>query len=226
MKVVKIFSILVLIMMSLACQAQNLSNYTKDKKAIKSFNKAVVYMERGQKNYAIAEVDKAIKRDPNFLEAYLLKAEIADFWGETQQAFENYSKVFEIDPDYDPGLTFKLAINSFSVGKYGKAKEYIDYFYANADVKKYAKYNTDRLRTYIYFADSSYNNPVDFEPMNVGRGVNSDFDEYWPSLSVDESVLVFTRQIPINPNSSARNPESMQEDLYVSFYSVLALLLP
>lgn len=203
--------------MSLACQAQNQSNYTKDRKAIKSFNKAVIYMERGQKNYAISEVNKAINRDSNFLEAYLLKAEISDFWGETQQAFENYSKVFEIDPDYDPGLTFKLAINSFSVGEYNKAKEYIDYFYENADVQKYAKYNTDRLRTYIYFADSSYNNPVDFEPMNVGPGVNSDFDEYWPSLSVDESVLVFTRQIPINPNNPSRNPESMQEDLYVSF---------
>ena len=209
--------IILIMLISFSCQAQNKSAYTKNKSAIKSFNKAINYMERGQKNMAITEVNKAIGKDEGFLEAYLLKAEIYDFWGESAQAFENYAKVFEIDPEYDPSLSFKLAINSYRLGKYPEAKDYIDAFYTNADPEKYKRYDTDRLRSYIYFADSAYNNPVNFEPVNVGVGVNTDFDEYWPSLSVDENVLVFTRQIPINPNKPSRSPESMQEDLFVSF---------
>ena len=213
----KIFTIIVILLISFACQAQNKPQYTKDRKAIKSFNKAVTYMENGQKNLALTAVDNAISRDPNFLEAYLLKAEISDFWGNSKAAYENYVKVFEIDPQYDPGLTFKLAANSFSIGKYNDAKKYIDYFYEYADTIKYTGYSVGRLRKYINFADSSYNNPVDFQPMSVGIGVNTGFDEYWPSLSVDESVLVYTRQIPINPNNPSRNRESMQEDLFVAF---------
>ncbi|PLX06405.1 MAG: hypothetical protein C0596_18235 [Marinilabiliales bacterium] len=214
---IKIILALIVLVFSVSCVAQNKSNYTKNKSAIKSFNRAVEYMERGQKSLAINEVNKAINKDPGFLEAYLLKAEIHDFWGETAEAFENYAKVFEIDPAYDPALSFKLAINSYQLGKYTIAKEYIYAFYETADVAKYQRYDTDRLRRYIYFADSAYQNPVNFEPISVGDGVNTDFDEYWPSLSVDENVLVFTRQIPLNPDNPSRSQESMHEDLFVSF---------
>ncbi|MDY0143036.1 MAG: OmpA family protein [Bacteroidales bacterium] len=213
----KYIFLFIILIISLSCQSQNKSNYTKNKSAIKSFNKAVEYMERGQKNLAISEVNRAIEKDTSFLEAYLLKAEIFDFWGESAEAFENYAKVFEIDAEYDPALSFKLAINSYHIGKYNEAKEYIDYFYKNADPQKYKRYDTERLRRYIYFADSAYNNPVDFEPISVGNGVNTEYDEYWPSLSADENILVFTRQIPINPNNPSRNPESMHEDLFVAF---------
>ncbi|MDD4150385.1 MAG: OmpA family protein [Bacteroidales bacterium] len=208
---------LIILMISLSCQSQNKSNYTKNKSAIKSFNKAVDYMERGQKSLAISEADRAIEKDTSFLEAYLLKAEIFDFWGESALAFENYAKVFEIDAEYNPALSFKLAINSYRIGKYVEAKEYIDVFYINADPKKYARYDTDRLRRYIHFADSAYRNPVNFEPISVGEGVNTEFDEYWPSLSADENILVFTRQIPLNPNKPSRTQESMHEDLFVAF---------
>ena len=213
----KIICIIFMIIMifGVSCQAQNKSEYTKNRSAIKSFNKAVNYMERGQKNLAISEVNKAIGKDSLFLEAYLLKAEIYDFWGESNEAFLNYAKVFQIDPEYDPALSFKLAINSYRIGKYAEARDYIDAFYENSDPEKYKKYDTDRLKRYIYFADSAFQNPVNFEPKSVG--VNTEFDEYWPSLSVDENVLVFTRQIPINPNKPSRSPESMQEDLFVSF---------
>ncbi len=206
---------MIIMIFGVSCQAQNKSEYTKNRSAIKSFNKAVNYMERGQKNLAISEVNKAIGKDSLFLEAYLLKAEIYDFWGESNEAFLNYAKVFQIDPEYDPALSFKLAINSYRIGKYAEARDYIDAFYENSDPEKYKKYDTDRLKRYIYFADSAFQNPVNFEPKSVG--VNTEFDEYWPSLSVDENVLVFTRQIPINPNKPSRSPESMQEDLFVSF---------
>ena len=217
MKKLKYIFFVVVLIVSFSCQAQNKSNYTKNKSAIKCFNRAVEYMERGQKSMAISEVNRAIEKDPGFLEAYLLKAEIYDFWGESLEAFENYAKVFEIDLNYDPALSFKLAINSYRIGKYAEAKDYIDAFYENSDPEKFKKYDTDRLKRYIYFADSAYKNPVAFEPKSVGDGVNTGFDEYWPSLSVDENVLVFTRQIPINPDKPSRSQESMHEDLFVSF---------
>ncbi len=216
MKKIKILLLIISLIFSVSSIAQNKSKYTKNKSAIRSFNKAVKYMEQSQKNLAITEINKAIEKDPGFLEAYLLKAEIYDFWGEINKAFENYTKVFEIDPAYDPALSFKLAINSYRMGEYAIAKKYIDSFYENADTIKYQRYDTQRLRRYIYFADSAFRKPVNFKPIALGSGVNTNFDEYWPSLSVDENVLVFTRQIPLDFNNPSRNPESMHEDLFVS----------
>lgn len=99
---------------------------------------------------------------------------------------------------------------------YPEAKTYIDHFYNEVDTVKYRSYDFRRLRKFIHFADSAYKHPVNFKPINVGPGVNTDYDEYWPSLSIDETVLVFTRQISINPRNPSRSPESMQEDLFVS----------
>ncbi|MCK9255914.1 MAG: OmpA family protein [Bacteroidales bacterium] len=215
----RILSFFILILaFNFALKAQNKSSYTSNKAAIKSFNKAVAYMEQRQNKMAIAEIDKAIEKDSNFLEAWLLRAEIYDFLGNVNESYSSYVKVFEIDENYDPALSFKLAANSYKIGKYSDAKNYIDFFYNEVDTIKYKNYDFRRLKEFIYFADNAYNNPKDFKPINIGPGVNTQFDEYWPSLSVDESILVFTRQIPINPNSNSRNPESMHEDLFVSYF--------
>ncbi len=213
----KILTFLVLIsFFTFSCKAQEKSAYTTSKSAIKSFNTAVSFMERGQNKAAIDEVNKAIEKDPGFLEAWLLKAEIYDFLGEPKESYKAYSKVFEIDANYDPALSFKLAANAYRMGEYSVAKTYIDYFCNEIDTIKYRNYDFRRLKKYIDFADSAYNNPVAFNPVNLGPGVNTTYDEYWPSLSVDEEVLVFTRQIPINMNNPSRSPDSMHEDLFVA----------
>ncbi|NJO91600.1 MAG: hypothetical protein HC831_23535 [Chloroflexia bacterium] len=49
--------------------------------------------------------------------------------------------------------------------------------------------------------------PVKFEPINLGPTINSPISEYWPSLTADDSTLIFT--------SSDRKSMS-QEDLYYS----------
>ncbi len=214
-----IFTIIVFLsFLAVSCYAQEKSAYTTSKPAIKSYNKAVSYMESRQYNAAISEISNAVNKDPGFLEAWLLKAEMHDYLSDFQLSFEAYSKVFEIDPNYDPALSFKLAANSFRVGQYEVAKTYIDFFCNNVDTVKYRSYDFGRLRRFIYFAENAYKNPVDFNPVNLGSGVNTQFDEYWPSLSVDEKVLVFTRQIPINPNNPSRAQESMHEDLFYSVY--------
>lgn len=210
--------ILILPVFSISCHAQEKSAYTTSKPAVKSFNKAVSYMETGQNRSAINEITNAIEKDPGFLEAWLLKAEIHDFLGDSKLAYEAYSKVFDIDPNYDPALSFKLAANSFRIGEYEVAKKYIDFFCNNVDTVKYRSYDFRRLKKFIYFAENAYKNPVAFNPVNLGPGVNTQFDEYWPSLSVDEKVLVFTRQIPINPNNPSRAQESMHEDLFYSVF--------
>jgi outer membrane protein OmpA-like peptidoglycan-associated protein len=53
--------------------------------------------------------------------------------------------------------------------------------------------------------------PVDFKPVNMGPSINTSGDEYWPSLSADEQILVITRLIP-----SDEFMKKVHEDFFMS----------
>ena len=64
------------------------------------------------------------------------------------------------------------------------------------------------------FAIARINHAVDIKLLNVGDSVNTEFDEYWPSLSLDGKTLVFTRLVPFV--DSLRGRRFFQEDFFVS----------
>ena len=59
------------------------------------------------------------------------------------------------------------------------------------------------------FAIEAKKNPVPFEPVNVGTGVNTYDPEYFPTLTVDQKQLLFTRRVT---SSSGQ----WQEDFFIS----------
>lgn len=196
--------------------AQTKSKYTKSKSAIKLFDQAIFHMAKRENNDAIKKLNSAVGKDANFLEAYFVLAEIYEKDVELEKAVDNYEKAYAIDPNYDVLISLKLAINNYRLGRYIDAKKYIDVFFENADINQYKLYDVERMKTYIHFAADAYNNPVDFKPINLGDGVNTEYNEYWPSLSIDEEILVFTRLIPINPKHTRMDTDNFHEDLFVS----------
>jgi outer membrane protein OmpA-like peptidoglycan-associated protein len=62
------------------------------------------------------------------------------------------------------------------------------------------------------FAINAVQHPVEFKPERLSKAINSEDDEYWPSLSADESTFVFTRLV-----GSALKAHP-QEDFYQSFW--------
>ncbi|MBK6730762.1 MAG: PD40 domain-containing protein [Bacteroidetes bacterium] len=51
------------------------------------------------------------------------------------------------------------------------------------------------MLTSIEFAVDAVQHPVEFKPINLGPNVNSEYSEYFPSISADNSVMIFTRNI-------------------------------
>lgn len=45
------------------------------------------------------------------------------------------------------------------------------------------------------FAIHAIKNPTKFNPVNVGAGVNTADSEYFPTLTVDQQQLLFTRRV-------------------------------
>lgn len=195
------------------CSAQIQSSYTKNKKAMNLFDKAIFDYANHKKDAAITKLLKAIEIDTNFLEAYYMLGEINDINGNKQLAYKYYKNAYDIDSIFDEKLAEKLSVIAYRNGDYNQAKKYMDFFFINSDEKTI---EVMKIKSFIDFAYESYNNPVDFQPINLGDGVNSKYNEYWPSLSIDEKTLVFTRLIPILQKKSSNTQDDFQEDLFVS----------
>ena len=191
--------------------------YSQSRKAVANFEKAIEAIRMNDQRTAIRLAGKAIEISPDYLEPHLLLAEVYSFREETKRARFFYERVFELNPMYDPSISLNLALYTFQEGEYNVAKKYIDFFFKYGDKRKQTSFDSDRLKEFIYFAVNAVENPVPFEPKSIGSGINTRFDEYWPSLSADETVLVFTRQIPLDPTNIKESRASMHEDLFVSF---------
>lgn len=207
---------IVLIILVFFC-VQNISAqelHTKSNKAVKAYiegKRAYDFV-----NYSVAEkyLLEASKKDSGFIEAFLLLAELYKDQKHFKASIKAYSRVMEIDSLFFPPAIFSLAESYFLNGNYNKALRYF---------RSYDKtgYNSPRLETknkkYLIdcdFALKAIANPVSFSPVSLGDSINTHFDEYWPAISIDDDLLMFTRQI----SEGARNINGMrfQEDFYFS----------
>ncbi len=219
----KYFGIVFLATCIISCSTAQPSYYnTSDKKAKKYLAAADECMRvTATKMYpdldcAIANTEKALERDPDCTDAMVKMSEYYDRKGDKKNAIIYLNKVLNKDPNYSQTglLYYHVASLEMSEGQYEAclkhSKRYLEFRNNNEELA--AKCN--RFIENCRFAMKAMQNPVPFEPKNLGPGVNTQHPEYFPALTGDDNMLLFTRVIP-----DARIPKSIggkQEDFYVS----------
>jgi outer membrane protein OmpA-like peptidoglycan-associated protein/tetratricopeptide (TPR) repeat protein len=192
---------------------------TKNKKAIKLVKEGMDQAQginelTGLPNYeaGIPYFDKAIAKDPLFIDAYILKADFATRCGQTDVAIQAYRKAIEIDPNVSSTgyVYYDLAVLEWSAGEYAAALEHGKKFMTFKSANPESIEETKWLIVNCEFAIEAIKNPVPFNPVNVGAGVNSEDPEYFPTLTVDQKQLLYTRRV-----TSPRNGYQ-QEDFFIS----------
>jgi outer membrane protein OmpA-like peptidoglycan-associated protein len=166
---------------------------------------------------AIPLFEKAIEIDQQFIEAYLSLAEAYYNLGEIEASLKQYEKGLTIDPTFYPLGFYNLGVLKFENGRYESALRSFTNYQEYGDRPLHNKDQLEYYKACCQFSIKSVNNPVPFKPTGLGDGVNSAYSEYWPTLSADEKMLVFTVLLPIdktNPNTF----HNQQEDFYVSYY--------
>ncbi len=219
----RIIYILIIILIPISSIAQYQLT-TKNSKAIKSYNEALASFNRMDYTSAIELMNKALKADDKFIEAYLVLAEIYIESGNTLLAIEAYNNAIQINPDFFPEMYFSLAQLEMKSNKFVDAKMHIENYLANKNAKPELKPRAKHLIKTCEFAIDAIKNPVPFNPENIGDSVNTEYDEYWPSLTADEQMLIITRLVPKNTNPqnqmqiNTNNPfhRNFQEDFYIS----------
>lgn len=214
----------ILLLISLQTAFAQFPYSSTSKKAIKLFEKAQKAPaeqrnpQTGALNYqaGIQLTDAALQKDPQFWEAYILKAEFLEYQRKYAEAITCYKKALEIDPTHSiSGSThFYLAVCQLTIGAYQDALQTIDIFLRNPNANEKLTTQAYQIKACAEFSAAAIQHPKPFEPKNIGEGVNTAYPEYYPTLTVDGQQLLFTRRLPLIENGQ----QDEQEDFYVSVF--------
>ena len=176
--------------------------HSSSKKAKKYFEEAMDSYHNARESEALDNLHKAVKADEDFIEAWMLLAQIHKDRGDYNAAISEFERALLIDPEYYPEGYMILSRVEFSIGKYDKALTSVERFLELGKFGKITGQEAEALRDRCKFAIRATGNPVPFDPVNLGDSINSVQNEYWPSLSIDESTLYLLfsiRRIRQNP---------------------------
>jgi outer membrane protein OmpA-like peptidoglycan-associated protein len=209
---------------------------TENKKAIKYYEEAITAFDQFKYVEGSDLMNKAIKADKRFMEAFLVLAEMKTEQGLKKEAIAYYYEAIKIKPDFFPSMYYNLSKLEMAVNEFDAAKSNLEKFLSFKNISEVKKKDAGKLLKSCEFAINAVKNPVPFNPVNLGDSINSRFSEYWPSLTADGSKLVLTRMLPLknasgqyitdantpeefvklNPEGIRKVFEIFQEDFFVS----------
>lgn len=206
--------LIVNVLLLVACGTAQQSYSTKNKKAISLF-------ESGQKAAStsyrdgISYMEKAIEKDPDFWEAHVVAGEFAEYSGQIDLAISHYEAALRINPTHSPsGSTlFFLGNLKYAKGDYQGSKDVLNKYVSNRSANPELVRKSKEIIASCDFSIESLKKPIDFEPINIGPGINTADPEYFPTITVDGKTILFTRRIN-DPRVAGTYKE--QEDFYVS----------
>jgi outer membrane protein OmpA-like peptidoglycan-associated protein len=192
--------------------AQN-SLSTENKKARKNYSEAIKYYNSYDVENALKYINNAIKADENFIEAYWFRAELYYRKKDTIATINDYKKVISIDSNYSSKIYYELAGIYLKKGDYANALK--NYKEANnfEDLHPRISASIEAKIKQAEFCLNSIQHPVPFIPKNLGKNVNTEYDDYWPMVTADDQILYTTKLIPVD-NRFPINQKNAHEDFF------------
>ncbi|MBS3914930.1 MAG: PD40 domain-containing protein [Bacteroidetes bacterium] len=203
---ITVLTILLFFTASLQAQSRNA-------KAQKYFNAAIKEYDMGKSKEALSLLNKAIKKDPNFSNAYAFLAEIYERKNDSVQAIRNHRMAIKTDPVYQYNY-YIFSKYLFSLGRYDEAENLLKLFDSVPKMKGFdpkrdaarerTQENVVKLKESCKIAREDTRNIADLHIQNMGPNINTTDWEYWPGMTIDGKFFLFTKMI------------NGQEDFYIS----------
>src|SRR5204863_554271 len=117
-----------------------------------------------------------------------------------KSSIDYYEKAFAIDSNYTIDYKLGYANNLAGLGEFEKALNAINEQLTKKPPKNSTSWERiqDRKRSYEFAIDYAKKHPNKlyvFAPKNMGDAINTSESEYFPSLTIDGSELLFTRKL-------------------------------
>lgn len=185
---------------SCGLMAQSYDPSRVNKKAFAFYNQAMEKAQDGQLDDAAALLQKALQADESYLDAYLSLAGVYGQQKNYRSSTEFYEKAFEKDPGYTIEYKLPYSINLAGMGEFDKALQAINDLLEknpprNSTSLKAAQYRKRCYEFAVEYAKKNASKSYVFAPQNLGDAINTAESEYFPSLTIDGSELIFTRRL-------------------------------
>lgn len=192
---------------------------TKNKRAIKYYQKAREYLRKRRYDEGIEYLEKAVKKDKKFLEAHYQLASLYTriFFNEPgagAKVMGHYRQILQADPSNRRYIHLNVVLGEqyLKEGKYaearGAARRYLD---ARINSPK-VNFRAERIIKTCDYASAGMKKPLPFKPIQLTKPLNTLYFQYFPVLTADQNTMIFTGVK--NPPSRRIPPD---ESMFVSY---------
>ena len=168
------------------------------KKVFSLYTRALQYAEAGNFKQAIDLLNQCISADQNFADGYLSLGGVYGQIKDYKNSTDHYEKAFAIDSIYTNEYKLPYSINLAGQGRFNEALSAINSLLNSQKItpatKRAAEY---RKKTYEFAVDYAAKHPngsYQFTPINLGDSINTPSSEYYPSVTINDSLFVFSRR--------------------------------
>lgn len=189
--------LIILYFVSTQVYAQTYNPEKINKKAVKIYEQAIEYLADGMLQEAVPFLQKAIATDTNYVDAILSMAGVYGQLKKYQQSIEYYDWAKRKDTVYFRQYHLPYSINLAGLGKFQEALTAVNYFLNIPKISdrsiKAANYRKKCFEFALMYSAMNVDTSYSFAPENLGDSINTSNNEYYPSVTIDDSLLVFTR---------------------------------
>ncbi len=179
-----------------AAQQYDASKISKKSRAL--YEKALQQADQERFQDALSLINIALENDPGYLDAALSKAGIMGELKRYAEAVIAYRRAFSLDAVYCQEYLLPYSINLAGTGQFEAALAAADQFLQLPKLNENSiKAGEFRKKNYAFAVAQmkQQSKPSSAGFKNAGDAINSAFPEYFPSLTIDEKTLVFTRRV-------------------------------
>jgi outer membrane protein OmpA-like peptidoglycan-associated protein len=173
------------------CCTANKGNAQNEQAASKLLDKAAIALDAQNYDECIQLLQSSIQKDTNYIDSYITLFQVYVKIKQQHNAIAIFEKVMQKDNEGCIPYFLKYATALASVGEYEKA-----YTLLNAYQTKTPAYQQQSIQDLISICNFAKLHPADpfIEVTNVGDSINSSNAEYFPTITVQDSLFVFMRR--------------------------------
>lgn len=176
---------------------------SKNAKALSAYQRSNIAINQRLYNTAIRDLEEAIRIDANFVEAHFRLADVLKITKEFRKSLNEYQTVKRLNPNISKHLDYELGEVYFMLHVYDTALMYFETYSKVLDLSENRQKELNKYLKNTRFSVDAVKKPVPYKPENLGININTPNQEYLPTITADDSTLIFTRR-------------SNQEDFYIS----------
>lgn len=159
---------------------------------------------------------KALDADDNDPHAFYIMGEVALRTGNVRAAEAFWTRCLEICPDYKAELQYFLGVMYMESGKTTRGEEMIEKYLDNPMRDGGYDREAERYLEQTRIVNELMTHPVEYDP-KVVPGVSTRADEYFPTVSPDGQICLFTRRsMQRGRHSGPADRERLVEEFTIS----------